>query len=147
MHRAEQIVDAMVALQPVPDGQRFKHRTLSLSERDFELPAAVVQIGADEPSEEDGASNLAFLDSLLTLTTELYVQAETEADAVTALMELRRLQHVAIQVDRSLGLTFVIDTRYQGASAPVIEAMAEFTAASMATQWQVFYRMNVADPA
>jgi hypothetical protein len=147
MHRAEQVIDALVALQPVSDGQRFKNRTLSLSADDLELPAAVVSIGEDSPLDDDGASNLAFLDSLLTADCELVVQASNEEDAASDLMDLRRDQHVAIMADRSLGLSFVIDTRYQGASAPEFEQLAEFTAARMTTRWLVHYRMNIADPA
>jgi hypothetical protein len=56
-----------------------------------------VLLGEDAPLEDVGASNLAFLDSLLTLDTEIYAQASSESAAVTALMDLRRQQHVAIR--------------------------------------------------
>ena len=146
MHRAEQIVDAMVALQPTT-GARFKNRTLSLSELDGELPASVVNIGEDEPADDDGASNFAFIDSLLSLECTLYVRAETEDEAISALMQLRSAQHVAVMADRTLGLTaFVIDTRYGGAGEPDIEAQSEYVSASLTTRWQVHYRMNIGNP-
>jgi hypothetical protein len=146
MHRAEQIVDAMVALQPTA-GARFKNRTLALSELDGELPASVVKISEDAPLDEIGASNFAFLDSLLTLNCELLVRADTEDQAISALMDLRTLQHIAIMADRTLGLSaFVIDTRYAGSEAPEIDAVQEYTAARLVTRWHVHYRMNIGDP-
>lgn len=146
MHRAEQIIDALVALQPAATAA-FKHRTLSCGAEDVELPASSVRMGRDDPFEEDGASNLAFLDSLLDIEIDLLVQETDEARAIAALMQLRAAQHVAIMADRTLGLSnFVIDTRYQGADAPETEPFGEYTSARLTTVWQVHYRMNIGDP-
>src|SRR3569832_1224798 len=140
MHRAEQIVDAMVALQPTT--AKFKNRTLTLSEIDFELPAAIVKIGEEAPLDEDGASNFAYIDSLLTLNCELLARGSTEEEAISAVMDLRRSQHVAVMADVTLGQSFDIYTRYAGAEEPELDAINENVAARLIARWQVHYRMN-----
>lgn len=144
MHRAEQIIDALVALMP-STGAAFKHRVLTLSDDQQELPAQSVRMGEDRPIDDDGASNFSFIDSMLFLEIDLYVKEITIEAAITKLLELRTATHVAIMADRSLGLAFVIDTRYGGSDAPEAEAK-DYVAGRLTTRWQVHYRMNIGDP-
>lgn len=144
MHRAEQIVDALVALMP-STGAAFKHRVLTVSDDEQEMPAQSVRLGDDQPLDEDGASNLAFLDSLLSIEIQLLVKEIDIETVITRLMDLRTAVHIALMADRSLGLAFVIDTRYGGANAPEVE-IKDYFVGSLTTRWQVHYRQNVLDP-
>jgi hypothetical protein len=144
MHRAEQIVDALVALMP-STGAAFKHRVLTVSDDEKELPAQSVRLGEDRPFDEDGASNFAFIDSLLFIEIDLLVKEVDIEAAITRLMQLRTATHVAIMADRSLGLSFVIDTRYGGSDSPEAD-VKDYVVGSLTTRWQVHYRMNIGDP-
>lgn len=151
MHRAEQIVDAIVALLATDStigGPVYKHRALSLSAEDQELPAVSVAIGQDQPLAEYGVTNVAFVDSLLELVVTVACEADTESAAITELFRLRSEVHrtmMAGQRDFSL-TTIVIDTRYGGAAAPVINTEGGRLAASLDTRWLVHYRTNISDP-
>lgn len=149
MHRAEQIVDAVAAkitASTTFSGSVLTHLATSLSEVAAEMPAISVDVGADEPADEDGADNFSFLDSLLTVDTTAYVRGEDEAEIKSALLDARRSIHVALMADRSQGLAFVIDTRYGGAEAPEITADADRMAGRQVSRWSIQYRMNVSDP-
>lgn len=147
-HRAQQIVDAIAAeiALGVPNAAIFTHRSLSVSEADQELPAVSVRYGADAPIEALGASNVAFLDSLLELQTIALVRANDETALLSGLLDLRRQIHVALMANRSQGLAFVIDTRYAGAGAPEVDASSEYLAGRLEVRWLVHYRMNITDP-
>lgn len=148
-HRADQIIDAAVtAIQAaVPSTIKvYAHRRLSLGEDQDELPAISVDFGGDEPLDDDGASNMAFIDSLLTVNVVAVLAAGEERDLKTDLLDMRRKIHVAMMTDRTLGLAFVADTRYQGAEDPEFFTENEALLGSLSTSWAVHYRMNIADP-
>jgi hypothetical protein len=152
-HRAEQIVDAAAAIlaaHALLTGVKVvQHRVLSLSLDDQELPAVSITIGDDSALEEDGATNFAFLDSLLSLAFRIVVKVDDgdeEEDAIGQLLDVRRAVHVALMADQTLGLTFVIDTRYGGADAPILDGISENMCGMMDCRWSVHYRMNYADP-
>jgi hypothetical protein len=144
MHRAEQIIDALVGLMP-STGAAFKHRVLTVSDDEQEMPAQSVRVGEDSPLDDDGASNFSFIDSLLSIEIDLMVKEIDIETVITKLMELRTATHIAIMADRSLGLAFVIDTRYRGCDAPEAE-VKDYVVGRFTTRWQVHYRMNVSDP-
>jgi hypothetical protein len=144
MHRAEQIIDALVALMP-STGAAFKHRVLSLSDEEQEMPAQCVRLGEDKPLDDDGASNFSFIDSLLFVEIDLYAKEIDIEATITKLMQLRTAIHIALMADRSLGLSFVIDTRYGGAEAPEAE-QKDYVVGRLTTSWQVHYRQNIGDP-
>ncbi len=144
MHRAEQIIDALVALMPTT-GAAFKHRALTVSDEEQEIPAQSVRMGEDVPLEEDGASNFSFIDSLLTVEIDLLVKEKDVEATISKLMELRTAVHIALMADRSLGLTFVIDTRYGGASAPATD-VKDYIVGGLTSRWHIHYRQNVGDP-
>lgn len=151
-HRAEQIIDAIVALikaqanLPVNAGNVYAHRTLSLADDQGEMPAITVNIGDDQPSNEGGTDNLAFIDSLLSVSIVGYAIESTEEEVKSQLMDQRRRVHQALMADDSLALPFVIATRYGGAAAPEMDATTERIAGSMESRWHISYRMNFTDP-
>lgn len=148
-HRAEQIIDAVAAALQASATLNcavYTHRAETLSEAEGELPAVSVDFGEDEPLDEDGASNFSFIDSLLSVETTIYLQADDEALLRAALLNRRTAIHIAVMTDRSFGLAFVIDTRYGGADAPEFAANAETIVGRLVCRWRVHYRMNISDP-
>lgn len=148
-HRAEQVIDAVVAALSASStlaSDVYRDRVLSLNEDEQELPAVSVTLGDDAPIDGDGASNLAYFDSLIEVVVRIVLRADDEQAAISALLDRRRSVHVALMADRSLGLGFVIDTRYGGASAPELQSGADRLAALMDVRWTIHYRMGVSDP-
>jgi len=145
-HRAEQIIDQVVELVPSTAFAVFKHRRNSLSESDQELPAISVDVGEDAPLDDDGASNIAFYDSLLTIEITAFAREADEPDLVKHLMKIRAIVHRALMADRALALDFVIDTRYGGAGAAEIQSAGDMLAGRYTSRWFVHYRMNITDP-
>ena len=146
--RALQIVDAAVALfsaNAALASAAYKNRAETLSLDEQELPAVAVMLGDDDSLGETGAVNLTYLDSLLTLNCTAVCTAATESQLIDLLSEMRRQIHVSLMADRSLGLNFVIDTRYQGSIAPEITTSGELMVGRLTTRWAVHYRMNSTD--
>lgn len=147
--RAEQIVDAMAsAIEGFASyaGNVFTHRAQSLADTQGELPATSVDIGEDQPLDDDGATNFACIDSLLTVETTIVAQATEESELRSTLHAMRRSVHRALMQDQQLGLDFVIGVRYGGADAPEINAETEFMIGKLVCRWPVHYRMNISDP-
>lgn len=148
-HRAQQIVDAVVAIlqADVSLGWHvYKQRLASMDPNELELPAVSVTFGADKPLSPLGATVLVFLDSLLELKIAVMDQKGNELDLTNSLMAMRTRVHANLMIDRTQGLPFVIDTRYGGAEP--IEATDRETqfAGALVSLWPVYYRMNIADP-
>jgi hypothetical protein len=147
--RAEQIVDAMASIiagYASYTGNVFTNRAESLSEAQGELPATSVDQGSDEPLDEDGATNMAFFDSLLTVETTIVARSTNELDLKATLSDMRRRVQQALMQDQQLGLPFVIGLRYGGADKPEINAESEFMIGKLVCRWPVHYRMNISDP-
>ena len=148
-HRAQQIIDAMAATLAASStlaSAVYTNRRYSLADTAQELPAVIIDYGADSPMSEFGATNVAFLDSLLEVAVHIVVRADTEQDVLIDLMNRRVAQHIALIADRSQGLAFVIDTRYGGASAPDVDVSTDRPAGALTCRWFVHYRMNLSDP-
>lgn len=150
-HRAQQIVEA-IAAELIANvslaAAVYVNRLMSLSDPDQELPAVSVVYGSDTPLAPNGASNVAFLDSLLIVQTVGFVRELDEQTALARLIELRRQIHITLMApDRSQGLGFVIDTRYGGADAPALDAAGNNIAGRLVVSWAVHYRMTITDPA
>lgn len=148
-HRAQQIVDAMVAnisASTSLNAPVFTNRSFSLQEASDEMPCVTVNYGADQPFDPLGASNLSFLDSLIEVSTVAFVSANDEPAAMAALMAMRAAVHVALMADVTQGLAFVINTRYGGAVEPALDSTTQQVLASLKSSWFVHYRMNVLDP-
>lgn len=148
-HRAQQIIDAMAAnlgVSAVTLGPVFVNRSLSLSEVEREVPCISVNYGADTPPNALGASNLSFIDSLIEVSVTAYASDDNERSLLSKLLDARRLVAVDLLADRTQGLSFVIDTRYGGATVPETNSAAERLVGSLASTWFVHYRMNLLDP-
>lgn len=122
-------------------GDTYVHRILSLDEDTDELPATSVTYGDDAPQTD----NMAFLESLLTVRVIAFAVNVEEAPLRSALIEMRRQQHIALQADHTLGLDFVSDCRYGGATDPQIILKAQFCGA-YESRWHVLYRMSRTNP-
>ena len=148
-HRAQQIVDAIAAALVANTSlgaSVYTHRMQSLSDEDQELPAVSVTYGADTPVGEGGVENTVFIDSLLEVFVSCFARHSSESELLTSLLELRRQAHIALQANPAQGLSFVSDTQYAGADAPVVSANGERMDGALSTRWLVRYRMNITDP-
>ncbi len=149
-HRAQQIIEAAAAALVVRDvAQVFTHRRLTLAELDFEVPAFIVDLGADQPLSELGYTNAALIDSRLELNVAAIVQGSTESEIIPALLEMRRQAHIAMlaATDHTLGLAFVLAVRYAGAEMPIVNADGNRLAGLLVSRWSIDYRMTLGDPA
>lgn len=143
-HPVEAIVERVAALFAANTsllGTTFTHRILSLGEDQGELPASTVTYGDDVPQTD----NMGFLESLLTVRTVAFAVNPVEVDLRQALLEMRRQQHIALQAEHTLGLDFVSDCRYGGASEPQIIVKKQFVGA-YESRWHVLYRMSRTNP-
>lgn len=147
-HRALQILQAiqglLVANQSWSDDVHIQ-RVYSLDE-DAELPAVIVSPGDDTGLSDLGNTSIAFIDSLLAVSLVAIESAATEAALIETLLEKRRQIHLALAADLTLGLDFVIHTRYQGAARPEIDAQGQRLIGMYEARWAVHYRMNLTDP-
>jgi len=138
--RAEQILDAIVT-----------NLTGGLSETVYRdrlnphlVPSVSVAMGPDDPTEEYGASNLAFIDSVLTVYVDCFVK--TSAVNITqALNAIRKSVHVQMMESYTQGLGFVINTRPGGAEPPDLDQAGETPAGSLRTVWEIHYRTSLID--
>lgn len=148
MHRALQVVNAAVAAiaTQATGASVYKHRVLSLSDDEQELPAISVRVGTDTPVADGGQGSMQFIDSLQELLVDAIAKGDSEDDVLESLLLLRAQIHQALQADVTLGLAFVTDTAYGGASAPDLAAGGARLVGSLSTRWVVRYRMNYTDP-
>jgi hypothetical protein len=121
----------------------YAHRRLSLAVDQDELPAISVDFGEDNPAQELTG---AYFDSLLSVQIAAIAAASEETDLKTELLDLRRRIAVALMADRTLGLAFVVNTHYGGTEAPQIDASVDPILGELVSVWNVYYRMNIADP-
>lgn len=146
-HRAQQIVDAIASKLAANVNLRaavYTHRTLSLSEDERELPAITVNVGEDEP-ESEGAEQLNRITSALEAVIAAACVGDSEKEVIDSLLELRTQSHIALMADTSLGLAFVWQTEYAGASAPQLR-QGERMCGTLTMRWRVHYEMNISDP-
>lgn len=150
MHRSEQILQAAVTAIEAQSGiaaSVFAHRTLPLNAEDQELPAVCVNHGEDDPAEDGGYSNLAYIDSATQLRVSLYAQGSTQAEVAAELDRLRVSVHKAmLAAPRTLGLSFVMSIGYGGAGAPQYSVEGSPLAGMRECGFSVLYRMNLTDP-
>lgn len=148
MHRALQVINAaktLIAAQAT-SASVYRHRALSLSDDEQELPAISVRVGTDTPVADGGQGSMQFIDSLQELLVDAIAKGDSEDDVLESLLLLRAQIHQALQADVTLGLAFVTDTAYGGASAPDLAAGGARLVGSLSTRWVVRYRMNFTDP-
>jgi hypothetical protein len=149
MHRALAIVEAMVALlvEDTVQAKVFENGVITLDDKDQELPAIDVSVGADQPTSETGVENLSFIDSLVEIKVVLYAKASTKKELMQELMRLRSASHqIILAGDRTQGLAYVIDTRYGGAAEPDVNTDGSRITGKLETSYSVYYRMSVSTP-
>jgi hypothetical protein len=146
-HRAGQIVDAIAELLAARVSSTikvFKHRRLSLADDQGELPAISVDFGEDQPA---GDQPLRGINSVLNVVITGVAVAPTEDELREKLLVMREAsddlmdEHMH-QIQPRLGLTFVYGIGYGGAAAPDINADDESIVGSLASNWNVGYRMR-----
>jgi hypothetical protein len=140
------IIQAAASSTGVPSQNVFKNRALSLAEDHAEMPAICINRGEDQPTSEFGNDNLSSIDGLLTVTIVGYFVGDTEDEVVEALDEQARYVQSAILADQSLGLSFVIGSRYGGSDEPQLDSTGERIVGSLESPWQVHYRQRIPDP-
>lgn len=151
MHRAEQIIDAIVTrLQAsttlgINAQNIFAHRTLSLAENQDELPAVTVNFGEDNPA-NDYDEMAGEIGSTLEVFTVPYLTSDDEPSLKVALLAARTEVHKAIDPTATLDLPFVLKVEYGGAVAPEADYTGELAAGSQQSRWLVTYHMNPDDP-
>jgi hypothetical protein len=150
MHREEQILQAaaaLVAAWPSLGAEVHKHRTLTLSADDQELPAISVNNGDDDPLGERGVTNLAFIDSVTQLKFTLCAQGRDQEEVAAELDRMRVVLHKAMmQSPQTLGLSFVMQIGYGGASEPEYSSEGSPLVGKRECAFSVMYRMNLTDP-
>jgi len=148
MHRAQQIVNA-ITTEHIANGawqnRVLKQQALTL-DAETELPAALIYLRPDDPTSEFGNSNMAFIDSLLSLSIVLIAEASTESALLDSLMSYRATSHIVMMADQFHGLAFVSGQRYRGADQPLIDMVGQRLIGRLETKWAIDYRMNYADP-
>lgn len=149
-HRAGQICSRIAQLLSASSSlvgvSIFTDLTYSLSEQASELPAITVNEGDDVPDSDEGNDNLAFIDSQTSFEIAAYAVGIDEPTVKAALRELRRVIHMVLMADPTLGLSFVIATKYGGAEQASMSVAGEQCAGSLVSNWRVQYRMNFLDP-
>lgn len=152
-HRAEQIlaqVKTLLLAGPTDAGAKVERdKTTPHQDSDFSVGNAALNVvmGADSPLGEDGASNMAFLDSGLMVHVDLHVKAAPTSIPSTALNQLRLQVHKVLMAgERRQGLAFVIDTIPAGAGQPTLQSDFEIVEHKQRTSWLITYRSSITDP-
>lgn len=146
MHRADQIVDAVVSALTSSASiaaDIYAHRTLSISEDDGEVPAISVTYGEDASAGGEQITGLLY--STLTLEVTAYAAGDDEESVRRELLQMRAQIHAALMADNRFGLSFVHHTFYDGATAPRI-SKGERLLGDLTSTWRVRYEMNFASP-
>ena len=111
---------------------------------DADLPVVGVFQGAEEPLGDQGRMNVAVMDQLLEVRTEV-ADKSTSMNIETELNELRRQVHLLLMAENPLSLAYVIDIIPNGVDEPTIDGAAEQYVGTMVLNWIVYYRHNQAD--
>lgn len=98
--------------------------------------------GADEQADE---SPWPFIDSELTVYTDVHVRESSDTPTSQTLNLVRKEMVVAIMADYTLGLSFVHEIEEGIAGAPDIEP-GEQPIAIQRIEWKVKYRRSITDP-
>lgn len=150
MTKVEQIIEAIAAACVVAlphEIQVYKHRGLSLSLADGELPGVSVDYGEDSPLTEQGQETLdGVVHSVLTINFACIANDNDEVELRKRLIAMRGYVHAAIRADRKLGLAFVLDTHYGGAEAPEIVDEGETLVGGIIVPWGVMYEFDIDNP-
>lgn len=150
MHRSLQILQAIrSAIEDQADigASVYALRTQSLSQMDQELPAVVVDFGADTAFNDWDILVHVEVHSKLEIRCTASAKCPTEEEAAVEVARLRSVIHRAVLgSDRTFGLNFVVDTVYAGAEAPDMNATTESAISAQVSLFTVHYSMDLTDP-
>ncbi len=135
----EKIVKLIQALPEIEPGK--VHCSRAYEVQVDELPCISVEIGADTPTDPDGTQSSNFEDSEQMIFVDLY-DHRNDAEAIKRIALARALCHQAIMADFTLGLAFVVQARYGGASEPASDAESGLPGWTMRVAFPVHYRFN-----
>lgn len=135
----EKIVELIQALPEMESGKVHFSRAYEIQED--ELPCISVEIGADTPTDPSGVQSSNFEDSEQMIFVDLY-DHQVDAEAMKRIALARALVHKAIMADFTLGLAFVVQARYGGASEPASDAESGLPGWTMRVAFPVHYRFN-----
>ena len=140
------IAEKVVALiKAVPEIEEPKvHFARAFEIQQDEMPCISVEVGPDLPTDPDGQQSSNFTDSELTIYVDLYDQ-RNDAEAMRRIAFKRALCHRAILQDYTLGLAFVVQARYGGATEPASDAESGLPGWTMRVPFSVHYRFNFDD--
>jgi len=111
---------------------------------DDNLPAVSVFQGSESPADEDGRLNVAVIDELLEVRTEV-ADRGTSANIETSLNELRRQIHLLLMAENPLSLAYILNIIPAGVNEPVIDGTSDKYTGTMTINWIIHYRHNQAD--
>ncbi len=135
----EKITELIRALPEIEGGKVHFSRAYEIQVE--ELPCISVEIGPDIPTDPDGTQSSNFEDSEQLIYVDLYDHAN-DAEAMKRIALQRALCHKAIMTDFTLGLAFVVQARYGGASEPASDAESGLPGWTMRVSFPVHYRFN-----
>ena len=147
-HRAQQVLDAVAALESAESGPSgvhvFTHRRLSLDPGQDQLPAKSVDYGdlsvdMKDPDEE-------YFDCTLGVLVTILEMSDEERTLRESLMSLAVQSQKAITSVPLLNLDFVNDVIFLGWTAPEIDASGEKLVGQIVCSWQIKFRMQFEDP-
>jgi len=109
-----------------------------------EMPYISVEMGPDRPADPDGQASSAFTDSLLQVEIDIYHQGTGES-ALRNVQKRQALVHKAVMADCTLGLPFVVQAIYGGASGPLADPDQGLQGYVKQAIFVIHYRFNVDD--
>ena len=144
-HRAEQIMDAVVAKLTglATTGANVTRGRVYNIERQA-IPHLSIYRGENRPV-ADADQNMAFSDWVLAVNIEAVVKSATsQIDEVLA--QIEKEVTIALKADRTQGLEFVLDTMEAGSSEPALDGDGDQPVATMIMQFLFKYRRSITDP-
>lgn len=142
-HRSETIFDAIETVctgLTTTDTRVERTRVYDIDTDGF--PALTINKG-DDLVVEGSDSNMSFMDRVLDVEIVVHVKSLTTLDTELSVIESEVI--LAMMTDRTLGLDFVRNTRYEGANKPEVEAL-EKGVARQTLNFKVLYRHSLTDP-
>ncbi len=137
-----QVVTNLGADAAIDATKVFNNRIADLN--DTELPAYNVVLGPDQPRNELGPSNVAFIDWDQALFIDLYARTILQ-DADSTFLQMRANVHRALMADVTQTLSFIMTTIPAGAEEPNIDDAGERKSLVYRTNWVFWIRTSIDD--
>lgn len=139
MHRAEAILNAIETNLTglAITGANVQRDRVYPPEKE-KLPALSITQGEESPLAP--ANNVSYQDSILEVSIHIYVKA---SDFNTQFNNIKAQVYAALMADIKQGVEYVIDTKWQGDSAPNISGEAEQKTLKAEMRFAVWYRHSL----